>query len=68
MSTEIMVLEIRDGEKFTYPMDSSYGLHCVAEELKHHRGEKLLSPTIRTLGEIVHLVSKQIFDSTEKDQ
>ncbi len=55
-----MVLEVRDGEKYTYPVDSSYGLHCIAEELKHHEGEKPLSPAIKSLGEIAHLISKQI--------
>lgn len=68
MNTEIMVLEVRNGEQFTYPVDSPYGLHCIAEELKHHKGEKLLSPTILALGEIVHLVSKQVQDDINKGE
>ena len=68
MSTEIMVLEVRDGEKYTYPVDSSYGLHCIAEELKHHEAEKPLSSGVRALGEMAHIVSKQISDSIDKGE
>ncbi len=63
-----MILEIVDGVHFTYPVDSFHGLHCIAEELKHHKSEKLLSPVIRILGETVHSVSKQIKDDLEKEK
>ena len=68
MSTKIMVLEVRDGEQFTYPVDSYCGLHCIAEELKHHESKKPLSPVIRVLGEMAHAVSEQIKDSIDKGE